>query len=73
MMRSTIVTSLGLFALQVLAAPAEKRQAKKASLAELLLGERIDALIDRTGGKKEYNQKYYTIEANFAQKKSSRC
>lgn len=51
-MRPTIVTSLGLFALQALAAPAEKRQAKKASLAEMLLGERIDALIDRTGGQK---------------------
>jgi hypothetical protein len=53
-MRSTIVTSLGIFALQALAAPAEKRQAKKAaSLSEILLGERIDALIDRTGGKKK--------------------
>jgi len=49
MMRSTIITSLGLFALQAMAAPAEKRQAKK-SLADLLMNENIDALIDRTGG-----------------------
>ena len=47
-MRSTIVTFLGLFALQAIAAP----QAKSSkSLAELLMGERIDALIDRTGEK----------------------
>lgn len=61
-MKSTIVTSLGLFALQALAAPAEKRQqAKKASLSEILLGERIDALIDRTGGKKDNISKILQI------------
>lgn len=53
-MRSTTITSLGLLALQALAAPAPQvpAPAKKASLAEVLMGERIDALIDRTGGKR---------------------
>lgn len=52
-MRSAIISSLGLFALQALAVPAPQvaTQAKKASLANVLLGERVDALMDRTGGR----------------------
>jgi len=50
-MKSTLVTWLALLVLQALAVPTEKRQTKTPTLTELLLGERIDALIDRTGGR----------------------
>jgi hypothetical protein len=63
-MKSTIITSLGLLALQALAAPAEKRQAKK-SLADVLMNERIDALIDRTGGRWSENLRNHDLILTF--------
>ncbi|KAE9980530.1 hypothetical protein EG328_000266 [Venturia inaequalis] len=53
-MRFTIVTWLGLLALQALAVPAPQAPAqtnKQASLTEVLMGERADALMERTGEK----------------------
>lgn len=54
-MRSTIVTWLGLLALEALAVPAPQAPAqtnKQASLIEVLMGERADALMERTGGER---------------------